>query len=220
MSSKIQRLGRFEKGAEYVLTSTAIVLAGVISTDFTLIPGHQRWSGFGIGLVLLLLAHVGVVAIKSVLDNSRLLRRWLLRDQFFEGVWVDVVEEEPRHFAIVQIEFRDGAYEINGEAYAGNASFLGNWKSSEAWATSRQLRYTYRGSVQNPAVWDYDGMTEYNFVGNEGGAPNTFSGFYVDLNREPVRKRIRGQRVSSADAKRLADLATRRKLLLEWGKRV
>lgn len=218
MNSRIQRLEAFQTGAQYVLTSTAIALTGIIGSRYALLPEHRGLSGLLIALVLLAVAHLLFLLTKNIAFNSKIIRKWILRDQYFEGVWIDVVHDEPKHYAIVHIRFIGGIYEISGESYDEDANFLGNWMSTSSWASNNRLRYSYRGDVNNLSVWEYDGLTEYNFIGSESGNPTTFTGYYVDLTREPLRKRVTGERLPASDSSQLDRLANRKQFVLEWSR--
>jgi len=168
----------------------AAVVAGIALASESLLKFlHERLHDRVFASVIVLFT--AVVVFKSsefiaewAIDQSKWLRRRILREHFIEGYWVDKVqgaaaESALDSFAIIKIKCEKGRYEVSGESFDIDGTSLGNFHCYTSSYGNYQLRYAYEGMNSRHPESKVEGYGEYYFTPGKS-VPVSFSGFIYD----------------------------------------
>jgi hypothetical protein len=205
MNSTIEKLDMIKTIIRYTLNSAAVLIVGVIQSYFLIIPNQKELSALFLAMLLLILSEIVFRLLQFIIDNSRIIRRLILTNQYFEGVWLDRVEFGNNfiQYGIIEISYNKGVYHVLGQSYSPEGKPLGNWESSASWASNKKLRYIHKSNFESPLIQDFDGITEIFFLCAGSTYPNTYNGTYIDICPNPHKNRFIGERINKLDFKKL-----------------
>jgi hypothetical protein len=144
---------------------------------------HQaNFPSWGSPAVAVVLFYVASQLLRMVLELllERLtgLRRFLLGDQFVEGVWFDLIFEGSNLISVghSMIKYIDGKMSLSGEDFPLDHSGKGYFRSKLVDFTWPTLEYTY---IYENQVDDQQGYGVVQFV-EQSGPPLSYTGKFVN----------------------------------------
>jgi hypothetical protein len=198
-------MNRFERLAT-LATAVGIGVGVVIaSASRAMLTRHQIPSAYvtAIDALVITVASLAVrLLTEEVALNWRFVRKLLLRRQFVEGTWIDVVQRDgaPSVIGIVRFEPSGSFISYSGENLdVRTGAYLGHFSTemvANAWPRIR-FKYTAfdHASSSDPFV---QGFGELQFLG-EMRYPDRYVGYCIDS--------LRGQR-HLIEGRRITDTAT------------
>lgn len=216
-SSKIREIEKVNSIIKTVLTTIAIFLTGFIQTNITAATAKDRVLVLLVsGSVLLLLVEGGSKIIEHFIDSSNFLRRIILKENFFEGLWID--KTEVGTYAIISIKYEYGEYLVSGKSYNNYGELMGDWKSVSAWVSDEKLECYYEGNYYYKED-DFKGKNEFSFSSSDNSVPHWFTGSYYDLTNQFRKFKIIGERISKEQAKKLLTISNIPLFISEWAEK-
>jgi hypothetical protein len=202
----MERLTRAERLIQVVVTS-GLVLGAQFQQD-SIIPLLRSVLGenaagpvlYSIAMVVIVGAFelVGATADRFF-EKATWARRLVLRDQFVEGQWADVVVAPDGDVTggIVEIFYRDGELKISGTTYDREGKWIGTFFSKHSMLCDNELIYVYTKDPQARAEPDSHGFGTYTFRPSPWRSPTEFNGFFSS--RQSAQDcRVHGRKVIDA----------------------
>lgn len=180
---KLQKLREFWRAS---VASISILLGMVVHRFVETIPLEIQ---FVVGLLAVgLIIHLSEIVLTALIDSAPSLRRAILGDRFVEGIWVEVVHDQPegerakvKYGALLSITFSDGELAIAGDVYdAEGGTPLGAFSSRRV-VFEDEFSYVYDQIVRTQISMRQVGFGLL-FFGKGTGRPITFNGYFVDPN--------------------------------------
>ena len=216
LKSKISKIESFKSVLKTVLVSIALVLSGFIQLVFFNTESENRifWLLL-IGVLLLIFIEIIAKIAENLIDSNSKLRKLILKEDFIEGVWIDITEINT--YAIINIKYDNGEYHLQGESYDEEGKLLGNWESISTWSSNCKLRCNYKGNYENQ-ISEFDGINEFVFISANKSIPYQFSGYYIDIFEKNKSYRIRGERINENDLKEMKTIKGVVNFVKKWAK--
>ncbi|AXG70534.1 hypothetical protein KORDIASMS9_02774 [Kordia sp. SMS9] len=215
ISSKIQQIENINNLSKTILASVAIFLAGYIQTSVLDNKiDNKVLAILIIAVTLLICVEVGSIVIEYFINNNSWIRKIILGEEFFEGLWIDVTEIKT--YALIRIKYEKGFYLLQGESYNSDGELLGTWKSVNSWISNGKLECYYKGNYDDQ-VSDFDGRNEFSFMCSNGKIPCRFTGYYMDIVTEFRQYRIIGERIEKDIEIKLTNPSEIKNFIKKWG---
>lgn len=183
----MERLIKAQRAIQLVVT-TALV-AGTQYQQDSIIPYLRRvlgdsasgWAVYGLALLLIgVVFHLIGVAADTFLERATWARRLVLREQFVEGQWADVVvgPNDELTGGIVDIFYRNGELQVSGTTYDRLGRRIGPFFSKHSMFCDNDLIYIYTKDPQALARSPSLGFGTYTFQPCRWRSPTEFNGFF------------------------------------------
>lgn len=183
----MERLVKTERVIQTLVTSALVT--GAQFQQESIVPllrrvlGEQAagWAVYSLALVLIAaLFHLVGVAADLFFERAAWARRLVLRDQFVEGCWADVVIGPGRELSggIVHIFYRDGELRISGTTYDRRGKRIGPFFSKHSMFCDNDLVYVYTKDPQALGASPSHGFGTYTFQPSQSWSPTEFNGFF------------------------------------------
>jgi len=211
MNTKVSKLETVKKSVRFILTSIAIASSGILQSKINVLKDSRVLDVILLTATLLFFVEILMRIINELLENSLPLRKFLLHNEFIEGLWVDYSDQ---NFGIIKIDYSNNEFLVSGESYDKNLNFLGNWTSDTCYFDKGIFKYLHTSNYHENS--QELGYSEYSFFNNNDNKyPNQFSGYFIDLTSKSSKIRVQGQRISDDKKK----LLTTQKRKIEFLKR-
>src|SRR5690242_960943 len=177
----MRRLKRLHDWWRAAIASMSVLLGIVVHRSVETIPLQAQ---FVIGFfVIAIVVHAAEVALLALIDNARWLRRLILGDRFVEGLWVEVVHDQPedqqskiKYGALLSITFSDGELSISGDVYDALSGGPVGAFSSRRVVFEEEFAYVYDQIIRAQVAMRQVGFGLF-FFGSGTGRPVTFNGY-------------------------------------------
>lgn len=155
-------------------------------------------------LLLILAVFLGVRQLAMWLLASRRVRRWILREQFIEGKWMDVVRRkgEVVNVGVLNFDIRGDVLHVWGSNFRTDATVQNAFNSEMTNFAWPKLLFYFESDQQTTGSPTSEGTAELRFTPAGSGPPQKYSGFCRNFNGQ--RGDCSGWRVT--DDKTLAAL--------------
>ena len=158
MFRKVEEIYRW---FETIVTTLLGVISGYFIYEIQL-EKNQKWLlAFVVVVLIVLLEKMLHLVFKTLINNSKKLRRILLREHFIEGKWLGKVintgdSSEVYGYSLVNIVHNDGGFEVVGKVYdLKTRTFTGGFRSNDSHYYSEEQIFTYYFTGYN----QYDGSS-------------------------------------------------------------
>ena len=213
-SSKVDQIEKVNSIIKTVLTTIAIFLTGYIQNSFTTSNAKDKALVLLVsGASLLLVVEGGSKIMEYFIDNNSFIRKVILRENFFEGYWID--KTELNTYAIIHIKYEKGDYFINAKSFNQNGELMESWDSVSSWISDEKLECYYEGNYYHQEG-SFKGKNEFSFSSSNSHIPCWFTGNYTDLAKEFRKFQFVGERINKEDAKKLQSLSAIPQFINEW----
>lgn len=149
-----------------------------------------------IGISVLLVFHVTEFVATGMFERFSWLRRFVLADEWIEGVWFDFVSDTDR-FALVIIHQTEGEPAITSELFDEKARVRATSESFIVSVDGRTIRAIFRSPQFEPnrPPTELIGFTTYVFSGPPHHPPSYYNGYFADLSASTKKHQLRGFRI-------------------------
>ncbi|TAE26664.1 MAG: hypothetical protein EAZ91_17370 [Cytophagales bacterium] len=183
---------------EYKAVTTIVVsaLSIFLSTFFAeKLKDKATAAALTAGILGLVAYFVGKFA-EDLLDNSTMLRRRILGNDFIDGYYFDTSTDKS-HITLVQIRLNNESYVIEGESYnTTTMEFNTSWQSEVTCYKERRLYINYfQMGGENEKDLTELGILNIKFTGSP---TNMYSGHYQDYAGK-LEHRVKGLKVSEKE---------------------
>lgn len=182
----MERLVSAQRVIQTVVTAGLLTAAQV--QQESIVPFLRRilgeesagWVVYSFAMVLIAAVFYFIgVAADFFFEHATWARRLVLRDQFVEGCWADVVIASGKELSggIVRIFYRDGEMKVAGTTYDRNGKRIGPFSSKHSMFCDNELVYVYTKD-QQAAGSESHGFGTYTFQPSESWSPTELDGFF------------------------------------------
>jgi hypothetical protein len=202
----MRRLHKLRDWWRTTIASVSVLLGILIHRSVETVPLQVQ---FVVGLVVLgIVIHSSEIMLSTILDNARWLRKAVLGDRFVEGLWFEVVHDQPedhnsriKYGALITIKFDDGELSISGDVYDAASGMPVGAFTSRRVAFEEELTYVYDQVMREQVAMRQVGFGLLFFASGTG-RPSSFNGYFVDPNF-PRPLGVYGKRVHDSVADKL-----------------
>jgi hypothetical protein len=138
----------------------------LLNSQYTVV---EKWA-LGVMLVVgvFLLYAINALFLRRVYDSFRFIRKWFNPQEFIEGVWIQITDDEklkkmpPTKHTIIDIKMKDGRIVVDGHSY--------NQENNGTQMTSFKIPYTTFNNETDTLKYHYDFITReyrgnHNYIG-------------------------------------------------------
>jgi hypothetical protein len=194
----MDRFQSFNNRARVAVATLAAAAALVITDATGAFLKNRLLAGAAAVVLVSLAALVGSTLLENAVDRSGRMRRWIAKDDFVEGWWLDVSKDpasgSSTHAAVQQVSYRDGGFEVSGSSYLRGGERFATWSSVACAYVRRTLFVVYEAQTDEVGGGFGRGLVEMKF----DTPPTSYSGSYRDFSGQIVRS-LRGERISDSD---------------------
>jgi hypothetical protein len=203
----MRRLAKFRDWWRTAIASVSVLLGIMVHTSIETVPLQAQFIvGFA---VIGLIVHSSEAVLSVLLDHFRWLRKFILGDHFVEGLWVEIVHDQPynrhseiKYGALISISFSDGELSIAGDVYDATTGVPLGAFSSRRVVFEEEFAYVYDQIIREQVAMRQVGFGLL-FFGTGRGRPASFNGYFVDPNF-PRPLGVYGKRIQEREAANLA----------------
>lgn len=163
---------------------------------------------FFVGILLGIL--VSRWLVERYLITSRWVRRRVLKGDFIEGRWKDVVfrpnSDKPSTGGVLTISYADGTWQLHGESYNADGRRIGSFKSLFSDYRDGELRFCFSKGDKTRNRDDVPGFSTYKFnpsLLTSRTGPGRFDGHFFKAG-DPTMYQVYGEPLTAEDERRLA----------------
>jgi len=197
----MSRIERFNAQTKPIIIS-ALSTASFQITDYVVRQiGSQTISALISVVVVVLSVLILNQVIEYLIDKSVSLRKLILGDDFIEGLWLDLSWSEDdlrvEHGAIIQIQFKQGHFQINGTSYDGAGQKMASFNSLLACYGGKTLFYEYTAHTRyaiGTTSKTEQGITNLLF----DSPPESFTGSWTGYSSQK-HSRLEGRKLQAAE---------------------
>ena len=158
-------------------------------------------------VVVVILSYILGKLFETIIENSKIIRKTLLGDDFIEGYWYDEAKDM-NHVTLYCIKFKNDSYMVEGESFNEMGKSFSTWKSEVSIydSDSRILYINYRLYTNNPLKPLELGILNLNFA----GSPTTSNtGFYCD-HTSNIKSTIQGIKLTDEEIETFGNFIDRK----------
>lgn len=135
-------------------------------------------------LLLVLTIFFGVRQLAMWLLALRRVRRWILRGQFIEGTWMDVVRRkgEVVNVGVLNFDIRGDVLHVWGNNFRTDGTVQNAFNSEMTKLTWPKLLFYFESDQQTTGSPTSEGTAQLRFAPVESGLPQRYSGFCRNFN--------------------------------------
>jgi hypothetical protein len=135
--------------------------------------------------------------IELAVEEIAFIRRWILRDEYLEGVWCDrSIVDEQYCYALLTITFENGMYFVNGSQYYADGSEHHSWNTIVSKFENHTIRFLYRSIYFREKEDEYMGYSSFTFEKmNLHHYPTSYTGKYKDFGKDAVERPFKGYKI-------------------------
>lgn len=131
-----------------------------------------------------------------MIEHAQFLRRWIMGENFVEGVWVDIVQthtSDDTTFSggIFEIFFQGGELRVSGSSFDETGRKIGTFNSNFVHYADWSLSFHYHKGVW-AAKDTPDGYSHYHFNPDKP-RPDSFDGFYIPKDGASINRVVGNQ---------------------------
>lgn len=227
MTTSIERIQKIKLGLALTLTSSSFFLLAYFKEWLNYSLTKQgTWGGIGIFLGIIMVIFPMILFLSKYIGKAivgfPLVRKWILRSQYFEGKWIDIVVDNGQS-AIITVKYKNGGYIVSGEYYNENQEILGDWSSYYCVVGDGVIEYSYTLNYTDSQS-KHTGHAQYSFKSSSiWKIPRTFTGHFIDFDSySNIKHKVEGERLSKKDRIQYNNggLLGKRAVVTKWLKKV
>lgn len=161
--------------------------------------------GFIIGLILIF--KFVEFLVEKLLEESKIVRALILRDDFIEGVWLDKVDIDGiSGYGLITIVYQNGKFIQTGEQILYDGTTRCSWNSVASEYDNNTLKIIYHVKYFDEKLVDQPyGISMYRFAkSGSHKQPLSYIGTFFDMSNNYMTKSVKGFKVT--DKKLIAKL--------------
>lgn len=218
-SGRLDHMRRYHNFLEWVrllALFSAVFLADVVLRLLEQVHAAHYVSVLVLGFCAIAVFHVTELLVTTLFERLTWLRRWVLGDEWVEGVWFDAVQGRDL-FGIITIQQKEGSATVVGEQFDANGKVTATWENFVVLIEGNTMRAIYRAPQFNGAApSELLGFTTYVFSGMPDKPPSFYNGYFADMSQDARKCQLRGYRIKDRQIlKRLRDPQAKQATLLE-----
>jgi hypothetical protein len=194
----MDRFQRFNNNARVAVASLAAAVAVLVADAAGAFLNHKLLGGVAAVLFVSLMALIVSTTLDRAVDKSKRIRRWIAKDDFVEGWWIDSAKDPVSgsitHVAIQQITYREGSFYVSGSSYLRGGDRLATWSSVACAYSHRTLFVVYEAQTELVGGGFERGLVQMQF----DAPPTSYSGHLHDFSGQVTRS-LRGDMISDVE---------------------
>ncbi|MGC4038684.1 MAG: hypothetical protein QM764_22160 [Chitinophagaceae bacterium] len=161
---------------------------------------EKEWLLFVV-LVLILVVVFKILEwlIEVLVEKNPVLRKWILGNEYLEGVWCDRTTIDNNYlFAVLTISFSDGMYFVNGAQYYPDGQEHHSWSTIASKFDNSTMRLLYRSIYfhEGDKKDEYMGYSSFTFEKmNLNKFPISYTGKYKDFGADNIERPYKGYKI-------------------------
>jgi len=213
----MERFERFNNAYRLIVATAVSAAAALLLDDLQRLFSNRSlaWALL-VGLVAIFLFLLNSLC-ETAIENSLVLRKWIMRGDFIEGHWFDITIDRAKmavhHGCFMTIRWERGQFVVNGVEFNSHGDRICTVHSTSSLFANRVLTFAYESHSEtfNQAI--EMGIDQLQF----DNPPQSYSGFYFDFTKT-VDFRVHGTRIEGAVAREyngFRDVQAKRRFIVE-----
>ena len=174
------------------------VISFISSTGAVLIYDilKKNICGYSILIIFIALSCALIIFIlisfilKGIFRSSGLVKKWILKEDYIEGVWQDVTYESNKITGggIINIKIEGDSIKVDGDNYEyqnGTCRKKGRFWSTMSIFSDKNLEFAYKSNNRSDDK-DAPGFTRYRFSSVGSQMPVHYDGFFFNSNNKDM----------------------------------
>lgn len=151
----------------------------------------EIWIVVAVSVVLFFVISFFNWLIKTIIENSKFLRKMLLGKHFLEGNWIQKLStqslsDRPVIYSEVYISYDNGRYKITGESYDKDGKFAANFQSHSSEYSNHILEYPFTITTLENTDKKVFGTSKLTFSATDEHSNRYLGIVYSNLREKPV----------------------------------
>lgn len=207
----IEKINRIQKWVETISTATLGVISGYFINEIIKETKFQEILLLALIVFVILIEKIFDWLLKTLIANSKALRKIIAGNHYIEGYWVERVVNinnptQPYGFALIKISFYNMQYSVSGEIINKEMTdCISNFHSNYSDYNNFTLTYYFKAiNVTDTLTNDIIGKGEFEFVAREK-MPTRLRGSIIDTKNQSMLK-LEAEKINSKIINKYEDI--------------